>query len=72
MNLEDYEEEVQEEVTYILVKLLEYPSTHAAQEHQHANRLGIYDLKPVDDTECEAELEGSKVFCKDCGLAVQA
>lgn len=45
MTLANYDRDVQEEVKYILIELLEYPSSRDAQDHQHANRLGFYDLK---------------------------
>ncbi len=45
MRLADYQPDVREEVTEILVNLLEYPSALEAQQHQEANRLGVYDLK---------------------------
>jgi hypothetical protein len=49
MNLSEYEKDVQEEVAYILIKLLEYPSSKEADQHQAANRLGLYDLKSLED-----------------------
>jgi hypothetical protein len=49
MTLADYEQDVHEEVKYILVELLEYPSSK--DDHQHANRLGLYDLKPLEEGE---------------------
>jgi hypothetical protein len=45
MKLSNYSEELRGEIMYILFKLLDYPSSRDAQEHQYANRLGIYDIK---------------------------
>jgi recombinational DNA repair protein RecR len=72
MKLADYEKEVQDEVAYILVKLLEYPSSQVAEGHRKANRLGLYDLKSYEEARTELELaEENRTFCKDCGLVVQ-
>jgi hypothetical protein len=75
MRLSDYQADVREEVTEILLNLLEYPSALEAQQHQEANRLGVYDLKFHDAEEQESweELrEGhSKILCEDCALVVQ-
>ena len=46
-NIEKYSEEVKEELRYLLIDLLRYPSTVQAYRHRCANRLGYYDLKNI-------------------------
>jgi hypothetical protein len=47
MNIEKYSEEVKDELRYLLIDLLKYPSTKQAVRHRSSNRMGSNDLKNI-------------------------
>lgn len=75
LNLEKYSTEIKNEVKYLLLDLLKYPSTEQAEQHRCATRLGYSDLKNIKNKQV-----GDSMFhpsthrpthCKDCGLLIQ-
>ena len=47
LNIEKYSDDVKEELRYLLLDLLKYPSTQQAFRHRCANRMGYHDLKHI-------------------------
>jgi hypothetical protein len=47
LNLEKYSKEIKEEIRYVLLDLLKYPSSAAAERHRASSRLGNFDLKQI-------------------------
>lgn len=75
MNIEKYSEEVKDELKYLLLDLLKYPSTKLAVRHRAANRLGYYDLKNIKNKYTgQAGYMASHSYldyCEDCKLVLQ-
>jgi predicted Zn-ribbon and HTH transcriptional regulator len=75
LNLEKYSVEVKEELRYLLMDLLKYPSTKQAYRHRCANRLGYNDLKHIKNKlrgDCSyTSSHFHPDYCQDCGLLIQ-
>lgn len=75
LNLEKYSQEIKEEIRYVLVDLLKYPSSTAAERHRASNRLGGFDLKQVRNKQVDSlqyfPSHHPPQLCDDCGLAMQ-
>ena len=74
LTLDKYSREVNEEIRYIVMDLLKYPSIEKAQIHAAANRLGYNDLRNVKDKRYGTSkyfARNRKVqYCKESGMLV--
>ena len=66
---------MKEELRYLLLDLLKYPSTVQALRHRFANRLGYNDLKQIKNKLLGESTYTHSAFredrCEDCNLILQ-